>query len=1140
MATVDVSPDLPPSMPQIQPTADLLLEEAATQQVQLFSDNEDPSVWWLRILSSDHPGLLFKVCDLLTTHGIDIASASITTGGVIIMNQFELHTARPWDVSDVQDICNELKEFLEKGASGDALPEATQNAISKRLPVNPDLLSVVSFEAKADHTGPASEMRYSLEIAGINQAGLLTYAALVLFRAGFTIVNAKITTIEGQISDTFEVSTTSPEAEHLLRSYLVVPVLSNTESPYPFHATPSDHDLLKHMWAPGVVSPMSPSNSCSLLCSPPRSREGSLDSLAEVASDTCQSRIQVEQVAPKKLSRLTSVAYEKNIPLPISSPTSSASGNRKRELRRMSVRFTNGDLYSGSCVGCENGEKRHGFGTYTYSPDTHCSYKQYRGQWREDKKHGYGALFHRDGGVYVGQWENNKKHGLGVFLDSANEQDATSMPTFKYEGEWYEDEPHGLGAEESEASSYFGCFVRGKQHGRGLRMSISKSGFMGCEVVDGDSVRPLSEAMEAMEGQFSPTMSPASSSTACPTRGRSSQAFRTSDVQTHRDSRSRILPVSEDESGSSGKTSGDTRTPKSPRLQNMDGTSTPVSVPGNRSMKIKMSSPLASALRASRKNSSDSGMVEGDNDQSSSGGSNPDSMRPSRSSNPNVGQLEEIQRRQASEPLEDTCEKGTPVVFSMWEENNLLSPGQTNHEFSPSGNAFMADNAEWQCRHSALTASLDLASTEPELREGEDKRTEGGVIRSKSEGRPRRAREFVRSPTLWSEEELAYFLAFVGIGKEVCQRVRKAKLKGVTAFLEMSNSEMRREFGLMTPVERLVIRRALKRFLEADRWENSLRGHKVGDMASDSVLAKYMIPFEEIALVAKISQGGYGTVYRGVLEPTADRGHLQANRSHLVAVKEMKGERKVRMYELLKEACVMAPLRHPNICSFIGVCTDENARKYFIISDLMDCSLFDLIHQPFKLRWQGEVTVQLVVCLAGGISAGVAYIHSLHLVHADLKSSNILIDYTSSWEITPRICDFGHAAVRTSPAPHHRCGTPHWAAPEVLRSEALGPAADVYSVGVIIWEMLAQRLPHKGLSFGQVLASVGWAGWTPDMALLPKLPADLRKLLKQCLSFTPSERPSSKDLQRHLLRVPQRQRLKALKILAGFLGLGSI
>jgi serine/threonine protein kinase len=311
-------------------------------------------------------------------------------------------------------------------------------------------------------------------------------------------------------------------------------------------------------------------------------------------------------------------------------------------------------------------------------------------------------------------------------------------------------------------------------------------------------------------------------------------------------------------------------------------------------------------------------------------------------------------------------------------------------------------------------------------------------------------------------------------------------------------------------------------------------------------MRKFLVPLEELTLVAKISQGGYGTVYRGVLEHGTSGVNGKASlksTSRLVAVKEMRGERRVRLYELLKEACVMASLNHPNICTFLGVCaadslasgSAQNARKDYIVSELMDCSLFDLIHQPYKLQWRGELTVSLVIALSEGIISGIAYLHEKSLVHADLKSSNILIDYSSSRQLVPRICDFGHAAVRPNPAPHHRCGTPHWAAPEVLRGEALSTAADIYSFGVIAWEMLTQKLPHKGLSFAQVLASVGWAGWVCDLQELPQVPTGLRRSIRSCLSFSPATRPASRQVQRRLRQIPRHARLKALRMLSWFL-----
>lgn len=501
------------------------------------------------------------------------------------------------------------------------------------------------------------------------------------------------------------------------------------------------------------------------------------------------------------------------------------------------------------------------------------------------------------------------------------------------------------------------------------------------------------------------------------------------------------------------------------------------------------------------------------------------------------------ERRSSSESTGQRVSPGAPgnanggFVFSMHEENDFISPQELHLE---------------QRRIRDQLDSGDVNGVVQRLHLSRGAAGGGSAGNNSNHGRysqdlnaadlakkaAKRA-PFRRSPMLWTEDELAAFMSCLGLSPDVSHRVMRQRFKGAAQFLSMSNVQLRKALGMVTPVERLVVRNALKRLLDGTRLEASVCSVKAMDIISDSVLSHYIIPKEELTMVSKISQGGYGTVYRGVLEPKVDRagGAFQARRTHLVAVKDMKGERRVQLYELLKEACVMASLSHPNICTFVGVCTDNVQRKYFIISELMDCSLFDMIHQPYKLRWHGELTVSLSLSLGTGIISGICYIHQKNLVHADLKSSNILIDYTSSSrQPVPRICDFGHAAVRCHPSPHHRCGTPHWAAPEVLRSEALSPAADIYSFGVMMWEMLTQKLPHKDLSFGQVLASVGWAGWTPDMSQLPELPREVARLIKECLRFAAADRPMGKDVVNRLKRFPKQVRMKTLKLLASFLG----
>lgn len=618
-------------------------------------------------------------------------------------------------------------------------------------------------------------------------------------------------------------------------------------------------------------------------------------------------------------ANITSSLFEAEIPV-------------AKNAQTCTVHYSNGDVYAGNYVEDDEqaGGKRHGYGTYTYFPGPHMFFKAYQGQWREDSRHGYGMMFYRNGSVYVGDWEDNSRQGLGLHFDTAGATDVMgTLPAHRYEGQWLQDQRHGLGAEETKSESYFGNFFCGERKGKGVRMRLSRAGAMVCEVLEGDSITALPDALE--------------------------------------------LALDEEDLGSS----------KSP-----------------------------------------SGPADGS------------------------------------------------------------SPARVRHR---------------SCSSAASATSTSSRGCS------------------------------ARSPQLWREREIAAFLACLGIGRAVCLKVRERKVGSPVEFLDKSNSEMRREFGLSSPVERLLVRHSLKRLLDAHKWDNS-PPHQMHSVLSDPVLGKCILPFSELSVMDMIAQGGYGTVYTGVLEAARERCG-----SPNVAVKEMQGDFRVSLHELLREAYVMASLSHENVCTFVGVCSDEGLQKHYIISELMDCGLHEMIHRPGDVSgWSGKLTIELSLILGQGICAGIGHLHGANLVHADIKSSNILLRLSRPHPI-PKICDFGHAAVRTFPSGASRCGTPHWAAPEVLRSEALGQPADVYSIGVLLWELLSQQMPHQDLTYGQVLAAVGWTGLTPDMGALPEIPADVKKLLRQCLRFAPSDRPRAKDVQRRMRRIVEQARLRAVRMLADFL-----
>lgn len=1104
--------------------------------VRLYVNREDQHLGHLEVYSYDHVGLLFKICELLTSHGVDICSAQINTENGVVYNHFDVRIARPSDTAACVEWCRELEELLEK-TRGPAFDNSLAN-VSKRLSVNPDLVSVVTFVEKPPQR---DELCYKLVLEGINQAGLLTYTALVLYRCGFSISTAQISTTEGHIVDTFELTTTSAESESLLRSYLDVPMpmkegQQNTKEvmPLPFHATESDADLqaLMQMWRTQGGS----GTQMSLL-----EDSGSLsrvNSLGEIAEE-CSSK--------DRLSRAPSFSSDTEQP---SGGAAQDAAQDKGLTRKMSVQFVNGDVYTGNCKQFPEGEKRHGIGTYVYSSGTHDVYKQYHGQWQEDKKHGYGVLFYRNGGVYVGQWMNNQKHGLGVLLDS-NSQEPAGMPTYRYEGLWKEDHQHGLGVEERDYESYFGNFSNGSRAGRGVKMNLAKA-VASNEVLDANSrPKPFYEALEQeldelykiedLQRKSSPAMSNQDSWRSALASSATMPNSATFHFGQFQDAGTRTsladLAFSEAPPANGNISPGENESGSTSTASAKRSTPLPMSIPRNGSNN-DFGTPATPALQAGaasfgggtfigqRISSPGTSMGSMGHQTPLQYGPGPTASEP-RSSSESTGQ----RLSPGASGHADGC-----FVFAMHEENDFISPQESRLERRIRDQLDPGDTSGVVQRlHLSRGAAGSGAGSSSSHGRYQSQDLHAADLAKKAAKR----HPFRRSAMLWTEDELAAFMSCLGLSPDVSHRVMRQQFKGAAQFLSMTNVQLRKALGLVTPVERLVVRNALKRLLDGTRLEASVCSVKAMDIISDSVLSHYIIPKEELTMVSKISQGGYGTVYRGVLEPKVDRagGAFQARRTHLVAVKDMKGDRRVQLYELLKEACVMASLSHPNICTFVGVCTDNVQRKYFIISELMDCSLFDMIHQPYKLRWHGELTVSLSLSLGTGIISGICYIHQKNLVHADLKSSNILIDYTSSSrQPIPRICDFGHAAVRCHPSPHHRCGTPHWAAPEVLRSEALGPAADIYSFGVMMWEMLTQKLPHKDMSFGQVLASVGWAGWTPDMSQLPELPREVARIIKECLRFAPSDRPPGKDVVNRLKRFPKQVRMKTLKLLASFLG----
>ncbi|CAD8088086.1 unnamed protein product [Paramecium sonneborni] len=263
---------------------------------------------------------------------------------------------------------------------------------------------------------------------------------------------------------------------------------------------------------------------------------------------------------------------------------------------------------------------------------------------------------------------------------------------------------------------------------------------------------------------------------------------------------------------------------------------------------------------------------------------------------------------------------------------------------------------------------------------------------------------------------------------------------------------------------------------------------------------RVLIVFHELIIGQIIGEGGYGVVHKGKW-----LGQDVAIKSYGKRKSQGNLKYRLQMADFLKEVEVISNLRHPNIVLYMGVCIRK--QNYYLITEyLEEGSLFDHLHKK-KTHIDQKALMQIVEDIALGMN----YLHGRKVMHCDLKSSNVLID--QNWNV--KLCDFGLSRINKK-IDHKinkgaRIGTPHWMAPEIMRGETYQEKADVYSFGMILWEIITQQIPYEGLSQTQIIGSVGYG---EDQVSIPSHsnPPILLQLAKKCLKKNPIERPTFADI----------------------------
>jgi WD40 repeat protein len=242
-----------------------------------------------------------------------------------------------------------------------------------------------------------------------------------------------------------------------------------------------------------------------------------------------------------------------------------------------------------------------------------------------------------------------------------------------------------------------------------------------------------------------------------------------------------------------------------------------------------------------------------------------------------------------------------------------------------------------------------------------------------------------------------------------------------------------------------------------------------------------------------LGEGGMGVVYRA--------RHVGLDRP--VALKLLRGGSGKRLARFRAEALAEARLQHPHIVQIFEV-GEHQGQPYLALELLEGGSLETQISgKPQAPRAAAE----LVAVLARAIQ----YAHTRGIVHRDLKPSNVLL----TAEGTPKVADFGLAkflqAAEGQTSEGDVLGTPRYMAPEQTTGapEGVGPAADVYSLGVILYEMLTGRAPVQAPTPVETLLLVRSQEPVPPSRLQPRVPRDLETICLKCLHKDPRRRYTS-------------------------------
>lgn len=258
-----------------------------------------------------------------------------------------------------------------------------------------------------------------------------------------------------------------------------------------------------------------------------------------------------------------------------------------------------------------------------------------------------------------------------------------------------------------------------------------------------------------------------------------------------------------------------------------------------------------------------------------------------------------------------------------------------------------------------------------------------------------------------------------------------------------------------------------------------------------------IIPFSELKIIGILGRGRISTIYKAAWQvgqvsgrvPTSDPVAMVALKVGTINpdTREIIG-----VEELQREVDIASILDHQNICSLVGVASDPDclALAYEFCEE---GSLLSLLSDTSRCYEYLPIALD--------IANGMAYLHSRQVIHRDLKPSNVLLTQNHR----AKISDFGMSVANTGQELTAETGTYRWMAPEVIRHESYSSNADVYSFGIVLWQLITREIPFATMTPVQTAYAVA-EGRRPEIP--SSTPPELRRIIEACWDEDSHKRPS--------------------------------